>query len=549
MAPSADAVQTVASNLSAHFSESSQILALTATVSDTTNPSTTVSEGTVTFTVKDSSGNTVGSPVSGTVSGGKASANFTLPADEAAGSYNIDVSYSDSPSTNFTDGGDTAGKLTVDPANIKVVGSNAAATFNTSSQSVTLTASLTDDSFPSDTVNAGTVTFTVKNSSSNTVGSSVQGTVSNGTASASFTLPAGEAAGSYTLAVAYSDGSSGNFSDDGTDTSGKLTLSAASTTTAARSATASFSSSAQNVTLTATVTSSSGTVNEGSVTFTLFDSNGNTVGTSTTGSVTNGSASVSFALPAGTAVGTYSINASYTDSAGSFASSSDNTHSLSVATANSTQLSLTSGSITPSALSGTAQVTLTAQVSNAGGTVNEGVLSFTVAGVSSQANVSNGTATVTLTVPLESLTNGFVVALSYTDNAASASFANSNASTAVSTSVWNAILPATLTFDSSGNESIQFTVASLSLFGASYSSSTGLLSSIDLGSTSMEVTYTPTGNSTVASIGGVPWGVILDGSSGNFLGTADVVAANDGSFVWGIYDANGNLVSEFPYYP
>jgi trimeric autotransporter adhesin len=554
LAPAADAVQTVAGDLSTHFSESQQTLSLTAKVSDTTNPGTTVNEGTVTFTVVDNSSGTpspIGSPVqSTTVTNGAASASFNLPANEAAGGkYQIDVSYSDGTNDNFTDGGDTAGTLTVSPATVKVVGNDASATFSTSSQTVKLTANLTDDSFPSDSVKDGTVTFTVKNSSGNPVGSSVQGTVSGGTATANFTLPGNSTPGSYIIAVAYSDASSsGDFSDDGTDTSSKLTVSGGTTTTAASNATANFSANAQNVTLTATVTSSSGTVNEGIVDFTLVDSNGNTIGTSTPGAVTNGSASVSYALPAGTAVGSYTIEASYSDGADNFDPSFDNAHTLTINTANSTTLSLTTITINPNLVNGTAQVTLTAQVSNAGSKVSEGVLSFTLAGVSGQANVVNGTASVQLTVPIQNVAGGFKVALSYTDNATSASFANSNATLSVSTNIWNTLLPANLTFDASNNETMQFTVANQPVFGASYSASNGgLLSDITVGSVSMPMTYTTTGNSTVAAIGGVPWGVILFNMSGQFVGTASVGLSADGTPMWVIFDANGQPVAELPY--
>ncbi len=547
LAPSADSVQTVASNLSTPFSESQQTVSLSANVSDTTNPSTTVSEGTVTFTVKDSSGNTIGSSVQGPVSNGKASANFNLPSNEAAGKYTIAVSYSDSAGT-FTDGGDTSGTLTVNPAIVKVVAGNSSATFSKSSQTVTLTANLTDDSFPSETVKDGTVTFTVKDKNGFVVGSSVQGTVSGGKAAANFTLPAGSARGTYTVAVAYSDSSgSGNFSDDGTDTSGQLNVSPAGTTTQASNATANFSTSSQNVTLTATVTSGSGVVNEGKVSFTLIDSNGNTIGSTTSSAVTNGSASVSYALPGSTAVGSYSIEALYTDSAGNFADSFDSNHTLTVNPANSTNLSLTSASIVPDLVNGTAQVTLTAQATSSAGTVNQGVLSFAIGSVSAQANVSNGTASVQLTVPIQNIFSGFNVNMSFTNNANPASFANGNASQFVNTNTLNALLPANLTFDSSHNETMNFSVGGVPLFDASYSSSNGLLSEVSLGSLSVPVTYTQTGSSMVASVEGVPWGVVLFNGNGQFQGFASVAISSDGSAVWVVTNSNNQPVGEFPY--
>jgi YD repeat-containing protein len=63
--------------------------------------------------------------VKGTVSGGTASAIFTLPAGQAAGSYTIAVSYSDSTSQ-FIDSGDTNAALTVKraPLTVTAVGIN-----------------------------------------------------------------------------------------------------------------------------------------------------------------------------------------------------------------------------------------------------------------------------------------------------------------------------------------------------------------------------------------------------------------------------------------
>lgn len=548
-APAADSVSTVAANVSATFSEAPQTLSLKADLSDTSNPTTPITEGTVTFTVEDSSSKPVGSPVQGTVSstatgGGTASASFSLPANEAAGKYTIDVSYSDGSA--FTDGGDTPGTLTVNPASVKVVGGNSTASFSTSSQTVALTATVSNDSFPTDTVGEGTVTFTVKDKNGFTVGSSVQGTVSAGKASANFSLPANSAPGSYTVAVVYTD-SSGNFSDDKTDTAGKLTVGAASTTTQASDATADFSSGSQKVTLNATVTSSNGIVNEGNVAFTLVDSNGNDIGTTTTSPVANGSASVSYALPAGTATGSYTIQAAYLDSVGNFSASSDDSHTLTVGAAAATSLSLRTITITPNVANGTAQLTVTAQVSNSGGTVNEGSLSFSVAGVSAQANVSNGTATAQLPVSVQGVLNGFDVNLAYTDTATSASFANNTATLGVSTNVWNSLLPANLTFDSSHNETMQFTVGNVPLFGASYAASTGLLSGVSFGTLSVPMTYTNLGNNQLAALGGIPWGLLFRDSSGNFLGIADVETGPDGSLQWVFYSANHQILGETPY--
>jgi trimeric autotransporter adhesin len=527
---------TTASNATATFNTSSQTVKLTATV---TSSAGTVNEGTVNFTILQGT-TVIGTANSGAVSNGSATVSYALPAGTAPGTYAIEADYNDNSGA-FALSSDTAHTLTVSAASTTTAASSATATFNTSSQTVKLTATVTSSA---GTVNEGSVQFTLTDSNGNTIGTATSESVSNGSASVSYALPAGTAVGSYTIEAAYSD-SSGNFASS-SDNTHKLSVSAASTTTTAGNTTATFSTSAQNVTLTATVTSSAGTVNEGSVTFTLVDNNGNTIGTGATSAVTNGSASVNYSLPAGTAVGSYTIEAAYNDSASNFSSSFDNTHTLTVNTATATKVGLTTININPNLVNGTAQVTLTAQVSNAGGTVNEGVLSFTVAGVSGHANVVNGTASVQLALPFLSVTGGFRVALSYTDNGSTASFGDSQATQSVSTNVWNALLPAKVTFDSS-NETMQFTVASQPLFGASYSTSTGLLSQVSLSSLSMPVSYVTTGNSVVASVGGVPWGMILYNTDGQFVGTASVTLGADGTPMWFLSDANGQPAGELPY--
>jgi hypothetical protein len=109
----------------------------------------------------------------------------------------------------------------------------------------------------------------------------------------------------------------------------------AATATAASPATTTYSSNGQTVLLSAAVTSGAGTVNGGNVAFMVLD--GTTViGTATVADVSSGTAEVSYALPAGQAAKVYSIHASYHDSAGNFADSSDNAHQLTVLAALST---------------------------------------------------------------------------------------------------------------------------------------------------------------------------------------------------------------------
>ncbi len=71
------ATTTTVSDATAEFSLSNQNVVLTANV---TTAAGTVNEGTVTFTVRNAANNVIGVPVVGTVSGGVATANYTLPA-------------------------------------------------------------------------------------------------------------------------------------------------------------------------------------------------------------------------------------------------------------------------------------------------------------------------------------------------------------------------------------------------------------------------------------------------------------------------------------
>jgi uncharacterized repeat protein (TIGR03803 family) len=319
-------VKTTAVNASAFFSPNAQTVTLNANVADSTIPSDTVEEGTVTFTIM--SGQTViGSPVHGTVSGGKASADFTLPAGEAAGDYTIAVSYSDSKS-NLSDSNDTNANLTIAPAKISTTAVNASTPFSPNAQTVKLDATIADTSIPSDTVEEGTVTFTVMNGQT-VIGTPVQGKVSGGNASASIKLPAGQAAGTYTIDVSCSD-SKGNFSDI-QENSATLTVSPANVITTANNATLVIPH-AQTISLGASVLDASipwDTVDEGVVTFTIV-SGQTVIGKPVQGTVSGGKASANFSWPAGQAAGDYTIAVSYSESKGNFSDSGDTSATLTV---------------------------------------------------------------------------------------------------------------------------------------------------------------------------------------------------------------------------
>ncbi len=514
------ATTTTAANATATFSESSQSVTLAATVTSTSG---TVNAGTVTFTVSQS-GTTVGTAVtSGTVTAGAASASYTLPASTASGSYTITAAYNAAGS--FAASSDSTHTLTVGSGATTTTAANATATFSESSQSVTLAATVTSTS---GTVNTGTVTFTVSQSGT-TIGTAVtSGTVTAGAASATYTLPASAASGSYTITAVYN--AAGGFATS-TDNTHTLTVSVAGTTTTAANASASFSTSNQSVPLTATVTSAAGAVNVGTVTFTVKQG-ATTIGTAvTSGTVTAGAAGATYTLPASTASGSYTITAAY-NAAGSFAASSDSTHTLTVGSGATTT---TAANATATFSESSQSVTLAATVTSTSGTVNAGTVTFTVSqsGTTVGTAVTSGTVTAgaasaPYTLPASAASGSYTITAVYnaaggfatsTDNThtltvsvagttttaanASASFSTSNQSvplTATVTSAAGAVNVGTVTFTvKQGATTIGTAVTSGTVTAGAASASYTLPASTASGSYTITAAYNAAGSFAASS--------------------------------------------------
>jgi hypothetical protein len=435
-----DNVTATAAAASATFSSADQTVQLSATVKDTTNSSTIVNEGTVTFTVKDSSGNTIGNSVSGPVQNGAATANFTLPGGTASGVYTIGVSYSDSAG-NFTDTQDVDANLTVGNVSkaddVTTTARPATVAFSSADQTVHLSAAVTDTTHSSTIVNEGTVTFTILDSNGHVVGKAVTGSVQNGVATADFTLPGGTPVGTYTIGVSYTD-PAGNFNPTQV-VSAALTVSNSvnpghdNVTTSANSTTVKSSTSSQPVQLTANVldTSNSNTlVNEGTVTFTVKDSGGNTIGVPATSlTVANGVATATYTLPAGQAAGTYTIFVHYTDSAGNFTDTQDNSGTLTVRSASAPDdVSVAANPVTVTFNAASQPVQLTAKVTDtttSSTVVNEGTVTFTVKDASgnligvpaTSLTVQNGVAVAAYTLPAGQAVGPYFITVHYTDSA------------------------------------------------------------------------------------------------------------------------------------
>lgn len=283
--------------------------------------------------------------------------------------------------------------------------------YQSSSQTVSLTAQVNGPSV----VNEGTVTFTVF-SGSKIVGGSKTVNVVNGVATvAGYYIPGLLSGGSYGIRAIYSG--TANFIGS-IDESAKLTITGAPTSTVASAGLFSVAA-GQSVPLSAVVTSPNAIVNQGIVTFTLMD--GSTViGQAMKGTVVNGIASVSYPVPAGTTPKAYQVNAVYSATP-SFLTSNDASNLPSVTVSQSVAAAAVvppSGSITFSETS-SQTVSLAANVTSAAGIVNEGVVTFTilvgnqVVGQAVPANVANGQATATYTIPAGTPASSYIVQAVY----------------------------------------------------------------------------------------------------------------------------------------
>ena len=422
------------------FSQVAQNVNLNATV---TSAAGVLNEGTVTFLLK--SGNTtIGSSVSSsTVANGAASADYSVPAGTAVGSYTIQVTYNGT--TSFLVSSDSTQNLTISKATTTTTASAANSTYSISAQNVTLNANITS---PAGTVNEGTVTFHIMDGATIPIGTPVtSGTVTNGNASVAYSLPAGTPVNTYTIVASFANTATYTSSSDNMHT---LTVNPATTTTAAAPAITAFSQSAQNVTLNATVTSAAGAVNEGTVTFQLLNGAA-TIGTAVTSSpVANGVANVTYSVPAGTAVGSYTIQASYS-SAMSFIISSNNTQNLTISKATTTTIaSAANATFNLSAQN----VTLIANVTSPAGTVNEGTLTFQIMdgaipiGIpETSGTVTNGNASVSYSLPAGTPAKTYTVIASFASTAKyNSSSDNTHTLTVNPASTTTAATPAIIAF-------------------------------------------------------------------------------------------------------
>jgi hypothetical protein len=222
-----------------------------------------------------------------------------------------------------------------------------------------------------------------------------------------------------------------------------LTVGLAATQMTVSSITATASGGVQALTLNATVSSPNGPVNEGSVTFTV-------AGQTLTAAVHSGVAAAGLTLPAGFPTGHYSITASYAD-----ASNSNGLLNLAPSTAAGTLTVLQASAVTITQMTltpgfGVVNEVVTAQVTSPTGPVNGGIVTFNIGGTQVQAAVSNGTATVSLTVPTGAALGPQGVGASYSN--ASGLVSSSAASRTAFLNPFSALLSGMVTLQPDGSE-------------------------------------------------------------------------------------------------
>lgn len=407
------ATTIVAENKPAPFDATAQNVELKATV--TTGPnSTPVTDGNVTFLVKDGATEIGTATPSGALVNGVATVNYVVPGGTPPKSYMIVATYSGGPNTQAST--DSTRSLTIQAANLAATvttGQLKTTRYNPLAQVVPLEANVTAGGNP---VDEGRVTFQIKDGQTNIGTAVTSDTVANGKATVNYTVPAGlpfKTGGNYKIEATFNPGPNTAGSSDNTAIFGILQE---ATTTTVDAPPLTFSQSAQNATLNATVTFASGKANEGVVVFQIKDGKLNIGNSVTSATLVDGKASVSYPLPAGLAPQSYDITATFTNAV-NLSDSKDETQSLIVAKAAST----TVADAKPIPYDDAAQqVTLNATVTSAAG-IADGAVTFTlkngqtvIAGpVVSQTLGANGLASATLTLPAMLTPGTYAIEASY----------------------------------------------------------------------------------------------------------------------------------------
>jgi type VI protein secretion system component Hcp len=422
--PDSTSVRAITSvSIATHTTLYTQPATFTALVTPgTSSLGSEVDEGTVTFTVLDANGNAAVTLSDNPVGGGTASSSYDL-AGLALGSYTVVATYVPDANADFT--ASTSSNfcgfgiiefpilnLGQASTSITLTSTSLHTTAPTGGQTVSLAATVMNGD--NDSVNEGTVTFTLVDTGGNIVATVAGNAVTAGSASVAYALP-DLAAGTYRIQAAYVPvASNAAFTASSDSTDGTLTVAPAATTTTVTSTgmSATFATADQAVTLTAVVRSPNATINNGTVTFTLEDARGQLIGHSVTSdTIADGAASVTFALPGNTPAGIYTVHATYAPANDArFTGSSDVSPGTLIVRADSVVLSVDAPS--PATAYAAAQtVLLSASVAphnqSTGGTVSEGTVTFTVLDAHNHslghsvtsATIVNGIASAMYTLP------------------------------------------------------------------------------------------------------------------------------------------------------
>ncbi len=288
-------------------------------------------------------------------------------------------------------------------------------TYSPTDQTINLSATVTTTGGVP--IDEGTETFTLWYGTTLIGQATAAANVSHGNVSATYTIPAGTPAGQYIIEADYL-GSSKYLPS--VDRNHFLTINPAATVTTTTNAAATFSGvSDQTIALSAHVSSTAGAVDEGIVTFTVF-SGGNPVGSPVIGNVSAGASSATYTLLKGTPGGSYTIKAVYTDPVNF--STSTGTNALAVAAA-PTAVAPTAASATYNKVSGEG-LTLSATVTSAAGTINEGSVAFTFLdgggspiGSTAYLAVANGVATGNAFLPAGTVPGSYTIKAVYNGTA------------------------------------------------------------------------------------------------------------------------------------
>jgi hypothetical protein len=261
-------------------------------------------------------------------------------------------------------------------------------TFSASAQVLSLTSSVS----ASQTVNVGTVSYTVTNSSAVQIGSTVtSGTVSNGVAPAtSFTLPASTPSGTYTITASYTG--TGSFSDS--SGTGTLVVSSPAATTTTVTSSLNPSTYGQSVAFTATV-SSSAAAPTGTVQFAVDGVNLGTPVTLVAASGTSSTAASQATTTLSVAGSPHTVQANYLNADGNF---SDSNGTLGETVNLATQATLTVTGVPATAQAYGATFTVGSSGGSGTGSVTFGTTgSCSVAGTTVTMTSGSGTCSVTAT--------------------------------------------------------------------------------------------------------------------------------------------------------